>query len=142
MNDHLIKNLRISLIKSLFGSLILGGLFFYSIKPTEWYYGFLYLIYPLYLTIKQRKIILEIKNELGNVKIDSYSIIRGKQELNLNISEIIELDFFNGFVIKYKDRYGKTTETYEINAEPWNNIFEQIKYLKITFQELEKNRKL
>ncbi|SFZ95235.1 hypothetical protein SAMN05428642_1185 [Flaviramulus basaltis] len=147
MNDHLIKNLKISLFWSLLGNFIIGGLIIYfinSLKPIEWYAWLIYLIYPTYLMIKEKKILLGIEINGNEISIKSYSIFGGKKELNLNINEIIELDFFRGFVVKYKNSLGKNTETFQINAEPWNNVYGQIKNLKLAIQELrpEKSKKL
>jgi hypothetical protein len=139
MNDHLIKNLKISLFWSLLGNFIFGGLIIYfinTLKPIEWYAWLIYFIYPTYLMIKEKKILLEIRINGNQISIKSYSIFGGKKELNLNINEIIELDFFRGFVIKYNSSLGKNTETFQINAEPWNNIYGQIKNLKLAVQEL------
>jgi hypothetical protein len=140
MNDHLIKNLKISLFWSLLGNFIISGLIIYFIntfKPIEWYAWLIYLLYPTYLMIKEKKILLEIRINRDEISIESYSLFGGKKELSLNINEIIELDFFRGFVIKYKNSLGKNTETFQINAEPWNNLYGQIKNLKLAVQELE-----
>lgn len=147
MNDHLIKNLKISLFWGLLGNFIIGGLIIYfinSLKPIEWYAWLIYLIYPTYLMIKEKKILLGIEINGNEISIKSYSIFGGKKELNLNINEIIELDFFRGFVVKYKNSLGKNTETFQINAEPWNNVYGQIKNLKLAIQELrpKKSKKL
>ncbi|WP_165148672.1 hypothetical protein [Aequorivita sp. KMM 9714] len=92
----------------------------------------------MYLTIKEQKLLLEIDVNGNQISLISYSILGGKKELNLKTSEIIELDHFKGFVVKYKNSFGKKTETFQINAEPWNNIYGQIKILKLAVQELEK----
>lgn len=91
--------------------------------------GFLYLIYPTYLALKRNKIILEINQTNDNVVIESYSVLTGKKKLNLKLDEIIKLDFYKGFVVRYKSANVKLTETFGINAEPWNNIYGQIKQL-------------
>ncbi|MDG5493019.1 hypothetical protein [Psychroserpens sp. SPM9] len=140
MNDHLIKNLKLSLFWSLIGNFIIGGLLLYFIntfKPIEWYAWLIYLVYPTYLMVREKKILLEIVINRDDINIKSYSLFGGKKELSLNINEIIELDFFRGFVIKYKNALGKNTETFQINAEPWNNLYGQIKDLKLAVQKLE-----
>ena len=72
--------------------------------------------------------------------LKSYSIFGGRNELNLNMEDIIELDFYRGFVVKYKNSLGKNTETFHLNAEPWNNVYGQIKKLKLAVQELEQKK--
>ncbi|NGX84318.1 hypothetical protein G3A46_08325 [Aequorivita sp. KMM 9714] len=141
MNDHLIHNLKISIIWRLLVNIITVGLIIYlfnTVKRIEWYTWLILLIYPMYLTIKEQKLLLEIDVNGNQISLISYSILGGKKELNLKTSEIIELDHFKGFVVKYKNSFGKKTETFQINAEPWNNIYGQIKILKLAVQELEK----
>ena len=142
MNEHLIKKLRISVLLNFLVSIVVVGVFCYLIKDNEWYTGFYYLIQPTYLTFTGRKILLEIDEDSGSINIGSYSVLTGKRTFTIDINEIIELDFFRGFVVKYKNSKGKTTETFEINAEPWNTIYGQIKQLKLNFQDIEKQRKL
>ncbi|AUC74908.1 hypothetical protein [Olleya sp. Bg11-27] len=137
MNDHLIKNLKLSLVWDLLKSFILVSIILYFInsdKPIQWSSLLIYLFFPIYYLFK-KKILLEILKTENGIIIKSYSILNGRKDLNLKISEIIELDHYNGFVIKYKNSLGKNTETFQINAEPWNNIYEQIKSLKLSVQE-------
>ncbi|RXR30683.1 hypothetical protein EQG68_11550 [Flavobacterium piscinae] len=106
----------------------------------EGYTWLIYLIYPTYLMIKGKKILLEIHIDVKKVMLKSYSIFGGRKELNLDINEIVELDFYRGFVIKYKTSLGKKTETFHLNAEPWNNLYGQIKNLKLAVQDMEQNK--
>lgn len=141
MNDHLIKNLRISLLLNLLGNfLIIALLIYITIGKIEWYTWLLYLIYPTYLMIKEKKILLEINMNKKAISLKSYSIFGGRNELNLNLDEIIELDFYGGFILKYKNSMGKNKETFHLNAEPWNNLYGQIKNLKLAVQEMDKKK--
>ena len=139
MNDHLIKKLKISVLRTFLGNFIFGGLLIYlcnRIEPFEWYFWLLCLVYPTYSMLKAEKIILEVLKTENDFTIISYAILQGKKELKLNINDIVLLDFFRGFIIKHKTIYGKKDEVYQINAEPWNSIYGQIKELKLAEQEL------
>ncbi|WP_299677575.1 hypothetical protein [uncultured Dokdonia sp.] len=138
MNDHLIKNCKIDFLLRFLASLFLVSLLillFNKIKPTEWYIWLLYLIYPVYSTFNEEKIILEVLMNDENVTIKSYSILKGKKEVTIAIKDIIKIDFFNGFSIKYKNTVGKTKDIFKINAEPWNTLYTQIKTLKLAHQD-------
>lgn len=149
MNNHLIKNFKISLLLSWIRTIVFLGAILYfttlleSVEPTEWYDWFLwslFLIFGIYSSTKKTKILLEIGVNENEISIISYSILKGKKEINLNVKEIIEIDCYNGLEIKFKNAEGKWTESYEINAEPWNNIYGQIKSLKLAVQNLTKRK--
>ncbi|MFY0631625.1 MAG: hypothetical protein JXR05_14715 [Flavobacteriaceae bacterium] len=40
----------------------------------------------------------------------------------------------NILIFWHIDDYGKTTKKYELNAEPWNEIYSQIRNFKIDFE--------
>jgi len=139
MNDHLIRKLKISLVWSLLEEFLIGSIliyFFNSIQPIESYVWLIFLIYPVYSMLKANKIILEIIKIENDFIVKSYSLFKGKQELKLNINDIIELDFFREFLIKYKSSEGNIKDVFQINAEPWNTIYGQIKQLKLAEQYL------
>ena len=138
MNKHLINNHRLWIVYTFLKYLFLLVVFYYLVsKNIDWYLIILLSIYPIYSLLKNEKIILEINNSDEKVIISYYSILKGQKELIINLDQIIEIDFYKGLVIKYKSSLGKITETYRINAEPWNNIYGQIKDLKLTFQEFQ-----
>ncbi|MDP2686835.1 MAG: hypothetical protein Q8O62_06410 [Aequorivita sp.] len=99
------------------------------------------LIVFAYNLFKRNKILLEIDLNDKIVIIRSYSILNGKKELNLKIDDIIEIDFFRGLFIKYKNHNEKTAQSFEINAEPWNSLYGQIRQLKLSVQENDKKLK-
>jgi hypothetical protein len=143
MNDHLIKNLWISLLWSLLGSIIIISLalfFINTLRPIEWYKWIFVFAYPGYLMLKSKNIILSIDIIENEVQLKSFSILGGKKDLNLKLDEIIKLDFYRGLKIQYKTDYGKTTETFLLNAEPWNSLYGQIKALKLATQDLKQNK--
>ncbi|XMO86514.1 hypothetical protein AAFN75_17150 [Algibacter sp. AS12] len=146
MNDHLIKNLKLKVFWNLFWNILIFSGVLYLINSNtdmdmDWYSIPLILFFSIFYLFKDNKIILEILQNHDEITIISYSIIKGRKKLILNINEIIKLDFYKGFVIKYKNSSIKTTETFQINAEPWNNIYEQIKRLKLKVQDFEKQKK-
>lgn len=88
--------------------------------------------------IKENHILLEINRKDQDFKIISYSIFKRKKELILNSKDIIKVDSHDDLRIRYKSNVGKDSIILKITAEPWNNLFGQIKSLKLAEQE---NRK-
>ena len=85
---------------------------------------------------------MEITIYQENITIENYNILKGKKKFKLTSDELLELDFDeNNSIVKYKRGKVSLTKTYEITAEPWNTIYEQIKNLKLKIQELEKEKK-
>jgi|TARA_R100001530_G_scaffold134021_1_gene108221 hypothetical protein len=138
MNKHLIKNHRLWIVFTFLKYVCFLVIFYYLVsKNIDWYLIILLSIYPIYSLLKNEKIILEINNSDEEVIISYYSILMGQKELSINLDQIIEIDFYKGLIIKYKSSLGKIIQTYRINAEPWNNLYGQIKDLKLAFQEFQ-----
>lgn len=138
MNNHLVKNHNKKTILN-FGVMIIIFVVLIYFFPNifKWYSLLVFAIIFIYNSLK-KEILLEIILQKETVKIKSYTIINGNKELILNLNEIIELDIFSGFSIRYKNSLGKNNQPYIINAEPWNNIYTQIKNLKLALQEINK----
>jgi hypothetical protein len=135
MNNHLIKNFRNSIILNYIIALFIFGAIYYFFKTDSIPAALGFLIVFAYNLFKRTKVLLEIKLNDKIVIITHYSIFSGKKELNLKIDDIIEMDYFIGLLIKYKTNNEIATQSFEINAEPWNSLFGQIKELKLSVQE-------
>ncbi|GAA0728507.1 hypothetical protein GCM10009430_37740 [Aquimarina litoralis] len=142
MNDHLIKNLWISLVKNIVANLVLLLIIFYTLKSNtdflnsnNWIEWGAYLLIFGYWGIKENHILLEINKIDQGFVIISYSIFKGKKELFLNSNDILKVDSYDDLRIRYKSNIGKDSLTLKITAEPWNNLFGQIKSLKLVEQE-------
>ncbi|WP_343913806.1 hypothetical protein [Aquimarina litoralis] len=94
-----------------------------------------YLLIFGYWGIKENHILLEINKIDQGFVIISYSIFKGKKELFLNSNDILKVDSYDDLRIRYKSNIGKDSLTLKITAEPWNNLFGQIKSLKLVEQE-------
>jgi len=145
MNDHLITNFWISLIKKILLNLISFIIIFYLFKYNtdilnsyDWIQWGAYLMIIGFWGIKENHILLEINRKDQDFKIISYSIFKRKKELILNSKDIIKVDSHDDLRIRYKSNVGKDSIILKITAEPWNNLFGQIKSLKLAEQE---NRK-
>jgi uncharacterized protein YvpB len=136
MNNHLIKNHKYSTIKGFVIMLISYAVLVYFFDIEKYLLIFM-AIFIGYSMFKTKKILLEIILNQNSILLHTYSIINGKKEICINLEQIIEIDFDDNLIISYKDEYGKSIETFEINAEPWNNLYSRIKELKLKHQEFE-----
>ncbi len=146
MNDHLIKNLWISLVKNIVANLVLFVIIFYVLKSNtdvlnsnSWIEWGAYLLIFGYWGIKENHILLEINEKDQGFAVLSYSIFKGKKELILNSKDILKVDSYNDLRIRYKNNVGKNSLILKITAEPWNNLFGQIKSLKLVEQQNKQN---
>ncbi len=136
MNKYLIKKYRINIIR-LLSLIVISTIFLVYSCEVNIFTVTLLDIVILYSTFNIQGILLEIRYNENKVLLMSYSIIRGKKEFELELDKIIDVDYDGNFILTYKDDYGKDIEKYELNAEPWNNLYSQIKQLKLNIQERE-----
>ena len=144
MNDHLIKNHRNSSIKSGIVSLVSFFVILYLTGEYDsnyssafsWILGFVYIVFAGFVVKTQitTKVLLEIKRNAENFEVVNYSILKGKNKLILNPQNIIEIEGQDDLRICYSDQGEENWIVLEINAEPWNNLFDGIRALKMVEQ--------
>ena len=137
MNDHLISNCKKRTILNLFFTLLIGITYYYFFQPIEWAILIFAVTAGVYNSLR-RSILLGIVVDQQDITIENYNFLKGKKKFKPTQDELLGLDFYgNDISLKYKRGNVSLTKTYQITAEPWNDLYGQIKKLKLKIQELE-----
>jgi len=137
MNEQLIKKHKNTITKNFIIVIISFSVLFYIYSQSI--ITIILLVFSIaYGLIKKTKILLEIREDENVIYFISYSIFNGIKERNLKLKQIEKIEFDKELIITYRGEYGKVIDTYNLNAEPWNNLYVQIKKLKLQHQECKK----
>ena len=136
---HLIKNYKIDLLKGkIIELIIIGGVLFYFFaidsEDNVILIGSITLLFSAIRDIRT-KIILGIESNSKEFTIFYYSLFKGEKTLQVRYEDLVDVDYKNDLKIKYKEYPGKAIQNFKINAEPWNNLYEQIKRFKLYSQD-------
>lgn len=140
-----IKNVKKRALKNILSTLLISCVVFFIFHFNNKFDVLIVLIIisfgSLFKVIKA-KVIFDLQKDNNQYLFVNYSLLNGLEELKLKREEIIRIDFIrNNLIIKYEDYPGGLEKKFEIVAEPWDEIYIQIRSFKLDIEEFKKEDK-